>query len=69
MPVALIPHQGSWGRPTGPHSNLQQLQRALLPAATQGQGPAEVQILRLQREAFSNSEEAVPTSGAIGRDP
>ena len=34
MPVAPIPHQGSHRRPISPHSNLQWIQRALLPAAS-----------------------------------
>ena len=60
MSVALVSHQGSWGSPINPYSNPQWLQRALLPAASQGKGLPEIQVLQLQREPFSNNQKESP---------
>ena len=61
MSVALVLHQESWGRLVNPHSNPQQLQRTLLPAARWGEGLPETHILQLQREHFSNNWEESPS--------
>ena len=63
--VALVLHQGSCGRPINPYYNPQWLQRALLPAARQGEGPSEYTACSFRESILATVREKPPRGGAL----
>ena len=67
--MALVPHQGSHGKPIIPHSDPQQLQRALLPVARWGEGLPEYTSCNYRESLLATVREKLPILGALEWDP